>query len=161
GRRRNFFAPAAARVLAPAVLRQCGDRPGGRRRSPFRRAWTQLAARYYDLRPAWLPEPRAGPEGGHGEAHLCLVGRRLGRRRGDLPAGAAPGLGRRGAGGISVSGHDTAAAAAPAPVPVPAGEDPHVAQVSAWFDSYDRRGEADQVIAGLGLASAGYLVTES
>jgi hypothetical protein len=74
---------------------------------------------------------------------------------------SVPGLERLGGRGISVSVHDTDAAAAPSPVPVPPGEDPHVAQVSVWFGSYDRRGGADDVIAGLGLASAGYLVTES
>ena len=83
------------------------------------------------------------------------------RLRAELLGETAPRLQGLGGRGICVNVHDADAAAAPSPVPVPPGEDPHVAQVSVWFDSYDRRGGADDVIAGLGRANAGYLVTES
>ena len=43
---------------------------------------------------------------------------------------------------MTVNVHDTAAAEAPSPVPTPEGEDPHVAEVSVWVDSYDRRASA-------------------
>jgi len=66
-----------------------------------------------------------------------------------------------GARGITVNVHDAAAAEAPAPVPTPEGEDPHVAEVSLWVDSYDRRGAIDEAVAASGLAWAGYLVIES
>jgi hypothetical protein len=81
--------------------------------------------------------------------------------RAGLLAETAPQLGRAGGRGISVNVHDSDAAAAPSPVPVPDGEDPHVAEVSVWLDSYDRRAGADETIARLGLRYAGYLVTES
>jgi hypothetical protein len=83
------------------------------------------------------------------------------RLRDVLLTETAPALRRRGGRGISVNVHDSDAAQAPSPVPVPDGEDPHVAQVSVWFGSYDHRAGADEVIAGLGLQYAGYLVTES
>ncbi len=78
-----------------------------------------------------------------------------------LLTGTAPQLQRIGGRGISVNVHDSDAAAAPSPVPVPDGEEPHVAQVSVWLDSYDRRAGADEAVADLGLRYAGYLVTES
>jgi hypothetical protein len=63
--------------------------------------------------------------------------------------------------GITVNVHDAAAAEAPSPLPTPEGEDPHVAEVSVWVDSYDRRAGVDEALAATGLAWAGYLVTES
>jgi hypothetical protein len=60
-----------------------------------------------------------------------------------------------------VNVHDSAAAEAPSPAPAPEGDATHVAQVSVWVDSYDRRGALDQAVAGVGLAASGYLVTES
>jgi hypothetical protein len=78
-----------------------------------------------------------------------------------LLTGTAPQLQRIGGRGISVNVHDSDAAAAPSPVPVADGEEPHVAEVSVWLDSYDRRAGADEAIAELGLRYAGYLVTES
>jgi hypothetical protein len=62
---------------------------------------------------------------------------------------------------VGINVHDGDAAPAPSPAPPPEGEDPHVAQVSSWFDCYERRDEADQAIASLGLRSAAYLVVES
>lgn len=62
---------------------------------------------------------------------------------------------------VTVNVHDSAAAAAPSPVPVPEGEWPHVAEVSVWVDSYDRRALIDEALASVGLYSAGYLVVES
>ncbi|HUI02307.1 MAG TPA: hypothetical protein VLZ77_02115 [Acidimicrobiales bacterium] len=66
-----------------------------------------------------------------------------------------------GARGLTVNVHDGAAAEAPSPVPTPDGEDPHVAELSVWVDSYDRRDPVDEVVGGIGLPSAGYLVVES
>jgi hypothetical protein len=63
--------------------------------------------------------------------------------------------------GLSVLVHDGAAAEAPSPAPGDGEEAVHVAQVSAWVDSYDKRGELDAAIAGAGLPTSGYLVTES
>lgn len=74
---------------------------------------------------------------------------------------AVPRLGELGGRGISVNVHDSKAAKAPSPVPAPAGEHPHVAEVSVWLRSYDRRAGMDEAIAALGLECAGYLVTES
>jgi hypothetical protein len=73
----------------------------------------------------------------------------------------APQLMAAGARGVGVNVHDTAAAEAPSPVPTPEGEDPHMAEVSVWVDSYDRRQPYEQVVVGLGLRAAGYLVVES
>ncbi|HEY7947910.1 MAG TPA: hypothetical protein VID75_09545 [Acidimicrobiales bacterium] len=73
----------------------------------------------------------------------------------------APGLLSAGARGVGINVHDSAAAEAPSPVPTPEGEDPHMAEVSVWLDSYDRRQPFEQVVAGLGLRHAGYLVVES
>jgi hypothetical protein len=72
-----------------------------------------------------------------------------------------PRLADLGGRGITVNVHDSEAAAAPSPVPVPAGEDPHVAEVGVWADSYDRRGAMDEALAAAGVQFAGYLVTES
>lgn len=72
-----------------------------------------------------------------------------------------PRLRQSGGRGITVNVHDTAAAQAPSPVPAPAGEDPHVAEVSVWVGSYDRRPGVDEAVAAAGLEFAGYLVTES
>jgi hypothetical protein len=67
-----------------------------------------------------------------------------------------------GARALTVNVHDAAAAEAPSPAPAPAGEATHVAQVSVWVDSYDRRGGLDEIVAGgTGLPISAYLVTES
>jgi hypothetical protein len=66
-----------------------------------------------------------------------------------------------GARAVTVNVHDTDAAEAPSPVPTPDGEDPHVAEVSVWVDSYDRRAPLEQLIVGAGRSVAGYLVVES
>ncbi|HVC72075.1 MAG TPA: hypothetical protein VNC61_17615 [Acidimicrobiales bacterium] len=81
------------------------------------------------------------------------------RRR--LLAETAPELLAAGARGLGINVHDSTAAEAPSPVPTPQGEDPHMAEVSVWVDSYDRRQPFEQLIAGLGLRYAGYLVVES
>jgi hypothetical protein len=81
--------------------------------------------------------------------------------RDSLLTEAAPRLQHLGGRGITVNVHDARAAEAPSPVPVPDGEDPHVAEVCVWVDSYDRRSGTDEAVAGLGLRFAGYLVTES
>ncbi len=62
---------------------------------------------------------------------------------------------------LSFNVHDTEAAAAPSPVPTPDGEDPHVAELSVWVDSYDRRAGMDEAVEALGLRWACYLVVES
>jgi hypothetical protein len=72
-----------------------------------------------------------------------------------------PRLRQLGGRGITVNVHDADAAVAPSPVPVPDGEDPHVAELCVWVDSYDRRSGYDDALAELGSPSAGYLVTES
>ncbi len=66
-----------------------------------------------------------------------------------------------GAHAVTVNVHDGAAAEAPSPVPAPEGEDPHVAEVSIWTDSYDRRAPFEKRIFDVGLGVAGYLVVES
>jgi hypothetical protein len=73
----------------------------------------------------------------------------------------APGLVAAGAHAVTVNVHDTSAAEAPSPVPTPQGEDPHVAEVAVWVDSYDRRDEVERLVTDIGLVSAGYLVVES
>jgi hypothetical protein len=73
----------------------------------------------------------------------------------------APRLIDVGAHGVTVNVHDSAAAQAPPPVPTPDGEDRHVAEVSVWVDSYDRRLPLESPIAAIGLTFAGYLVVES
>jgi hypothetical protein len=81
--------------------------------------------------------------------------------RDTLIAAAVPRLQGHGGRGITVGVHDCDAAQAPSPVPVPAGEDPHVAVVGVWVNSYDRRAGIDEAVAAAGLRFAGYLVTES
>ena len=72
-----------------------------------------------------------------------------------------PRIHRGGARAATFNVHDTAAAAAPSPAPGPEGEPPHVAQISMWFDCYERRAEAEAALAALGLTTASYLVVES
>jgi hypothetical protein len=72
-----------------------------------------------------------------------------------------PRLAAAGSRGIGVNVHDADAAAAPSPAPPPPGEDPHVAEVSVWLDSYERRGEVESALAELGPRMAAYLVVES
>jgi len=83
------------------------------------------------------------------------------RLRAELLEDTAPRLERAGSKALGVDVHDAAAAEAPSPVPTPEGEDPHVAVVSVWLDSYDRRAGVDDAVAAVGLPWAGYLVTES
>jgi hypothetical protein len=66
-----------------------------------------------------------------------------------------------GARALTVNVHDAAAAEAPSPAPAPDDEPTHVAQVSVWVDSYDRRGGLDELVAAVGLPASAYLVTES
>jgi hypothetical protein len=73
----------------------------------------------------------------------------------------APRMLASGARGLSANVHDTDAAPAPSPAPPPEGEDPHVAQLSVWLDSYERRAGVETAVTDLGLAWAGYLVVES
>jgi hypothetical protein len=68
---------------------------------------------------------------------------------------------RGGAHGLTVNVHDAAAAEAPSPAPGPDDEPTHVAQVSVWVDTYDRRGDLDDIVASAGHAASAYLVTES
>ncbi len=63
--------------------------------------------------------------------------------------------------GLGINVHDGDAAPAPSPAPPPDGEDPHVAEVSVWLDSYERRGDVEDAMGGLGLRTAAYLVVES
>lgn len=81
--------------------------------------------------------------------------------RSRLLAETVPALLEDGARGVTVNVHDSDAAEAPSPVPTPEGEEPHVAEVSLWIDSYDRRDGVDETLAALGQSFAGYLVTES
>jgi hypothetical protein len=90
------------------------------------------------------PDPAAGD---------VLRDRLLGPVAGALRTGGARGL--------SVLVHDAAAAEAPSPAPGGADEDVHVAQVSVWVDSYDKRGDLDAVVASAGRPGSAYLVTES
>jgi hypothetical protein len=62
---------------------------------------------------------------------------------------------------LTVNVHDSEAAAAPSPAPAPEGEDTHVAQLSIWVDSYDRRGPLDELVGRAGRPWSAYLVTES
>jgi hypothetical protein len=73
----------------------------------------------------------------------------------------APRLDAAGARGIGIDVHDAAAAEAPSPVPTPDGEVPHVAVVSVWVDSYDRRRDMDEALSALERRWAAYLVVES
>jgi hypothetical protein len=63
--------------------------------------------------------------------------------------------------GLSVNVHDADAAPAPSPAPPPDGEDPHVAQISVWLDSYEHRDRVEEAVSELGLRWAAYLVVES
>ena len=78
-----------------------------------------------------------------------------------LIASTVPRLEELGGRGITINVHDSDAARAPSPVPAPNGEDPHVAEVCVWLDSYDRRAGVDEAVAAVGLWFAGYLVSES
>lgn len=73
----------------------------------------------------------------------------------------APRLVASGVKGLGVNVHDGDAAPAPSPAPAPDGEDPHVAQVSVWLDSYEQRDMVEVALAPLGHRTAGYLVVES
>lgn len=73
----------------------------------------------------------------------------------------APEMVRMGARAVTVSVHDSAAAAAPSPAPAPPDEEVHVAEVSAWVDSYDRRGAMDEAVASCASPASAYLVLES
>jgi hypothetical protein len=73
----------------------------------------------------------------------------------------APRLVASGARGVGVNVHDGAAAPAPSPAPAPEGEEPHVAEVSVWLDSYDKRDTVEEALAPCGHRTAGYLVVES
>lgn len=81
--------------------------------------------------------------------------------RATLLGEVAPRLLELGARGLTVNVHDAAAAEAPSPAPAPAEEPTHVAQVSVWLDSYDKRDGVDEVLAAAGRAVSGHLVTES
>lgn len=83
------------------------------------------------------------------------------RLRDQLLREVAPRLLELGARGLTVNVHDSAAAAAPSPAPAPPGEPVHVAQVSVWLDSYDKRGGVDHALATTGQRVSGHLVTES
>ncbi len=72
-----------------------------------------------------------------------------------------PRLRRSGARGVTFNVHDSAADPAPSPAPPPEGEQPHVAQLSMWFDCYERNAGLDDALAALGLTTASYLVVES
>jgi hypothetical protein len=63
--------------------------------------------------------------------------------------------------GLSVNVHDSDADPAPSPAPPPEGEDPHVAEVSVWLDTYEHRGRVEEAVGELGLRWASYLVAES
>ncbi len=63
--------------------------------------------------------------------------------------------------GLGVNVHDAAAAQAPSPAPAPDGEEPHVAEVSVWLDSYEERDVVEGALRPLGHRVAGYLVVES
>jgi hypothetical protein len=81
--------------------------------------------------------------------------------RDQLLVDTVPRLTGAGAHAVTVNVHDTSAAEAPSPVPTRDGEDPHVAQVSVWVDSYDRRAPVERALLDVGLTMAGYLVVES
>jgi hypothetical protein len=66
-----------------------------------------------------------------------------------------------GARAVTVNVHDAAAAEAPSPAPAPPGERTHVAEMSVWLDSYQRRQGVEAALAGTGMPSSGYLVVES
>jgi len=78
-----------------------------------------------------------------------------------LLADTAPALLDRGVRGLTINVHDAAAAEAPSPAPGSPEEAVHLAEVAAWVDSYDRRGDIDEVVAAAGLPCSAYLVLES
>ena len=175
--------PGSGRTsLSPAahLLRLNRHRPHRHQPHPHRphrhrlcpSSWRRRRPRRLRSRPWVATRPETGrhraaghtgpPYWADGEARLPALGDRRPGRRPARPAlaetaprllGAAPGF------GIDVD--DTAAADAPSPMPAPEGEAPHCAQISVWVDSYDRRRPFDEIVAGLGTASAGYLVVES
>jgi hypothetical protein len=63
--------------------------------------------------------------------------------------------------GLGINVHDAEAARAPSPAPAPEGEEPHVAEVSVWLDTYEHRARVEAALDPLGLPTAGYLVVES
>jgi hypothetical protein len=73
----------------------------------------------------------------------------------------APRLLSSGVRGLGINVHDGDAAPAPSPAPPPEGEQPHVAEVSAWLDCYERRSGVEEAVSDLDLFWAGYLVAES
>lgn len=72
----------------------------------------------------------------------------------------APGLAGLGPRGITVEVDDDDAQV-PAGVPVPDDELPVRVAVSLWLDTLDRRGPYEEILSGVGIRHAGYLVTES
>jgi hypothetical protein len=81
--------------------------------------------------------------------------------RHQLVEDTVPRLRRGGARAVTFNVHDSAADPAPSPAPPPAGEQPHVAQLSLWFDCYERGGDLDAALTALDLRTATYLVVES
>ncbi len=73
----------------------------------------------------------------------------------------APALLDAGVKGLGINVHDSEAAEAPSPAPAPDIEEPHVAEVSVWLDSYEERSAVEAALDPLGLRTAGYLVVES
>src|SRR6266702_557604 len=63
--------------------------------------------------------------------------------------------------GVQIAIHDEEAAAVKPMVAVPADELPVRALVSIWLDAHDTRAQYEEVLAGVGIRRAGYLVTES
>ena len=72
-----------------------------------------------------------------------------------------PRIRRGGARAATFNVHDTAADSAPSPAPAPDGEQPHVAQISVWLDTYEDRVRVEEAVSDLGLRWAAYLVAES
>jgi len=81
--------------------------------------------------------------------------------RGRLLGETVPRVMGSGVRGLSVNIHDSDASPAPSPAPPPEGEEPHVAQISVWLDSYEHRGHVEEAVSDLGLRWASYLVVES
>ncbi len=82
-------------------------------------------------------------------------------RREELLGPVATRLVASGVRGLSVNVHDGEADKAPSPAPSPVGEAPHVAQVSVWLDSYEKRSAVEEALAPSDLDWAAYLVVES
>ncbi len=72
----------------------------------------------------------------------------------------APELGEAGATGLEVHLDDDRATI-DGPAPCPGSELPYRAVVSLWLDAHDRRRDVEDVLLGLGVRTAGYLVTEA